>query len=404
MGFYYGWRPYVPVAQRQRRAQKKISEMKKKGQSFAPVTIEGCAIAKSFWGKSWCDNLERYSDYENRLSRGRTYVRNGSVVDLQIEKGEVAAWVSGSELYQVKATIAPVKAGRWTSICRDCAGAVNSLVELLQGRLAKGVMDRVCRKGDGLFPAPTEIKLACSCPDWANMCKHVAAVLYGVGARLDHNPQLLFVLRGVDESDLLARAGQDLPLAKTPPSANVLDDSDVAAVFGLDMAEAIDSIAASPAARKRAQRRKTAGCRLRRPARSPPPRGARRPSAAHARLLPGRHGRPSLGPRAISPPQRRQSRPPRPPARRPSGYPARRPPRSPARRQSRPRPPRRRQAISVGRPAPGRSPNGLPLSALASSGYAEDRGAPPDAFVPASSYQCSKHDPLPSSRSNRRSD
>ena len=259
MGFYYGWRPYVPVAQRQRRAQKKLTEMKKKGQSFAPVTIEGRAIAKSFWGKSWCDNLERYSDYENRLPRGRTYVRNGSVVDLQIEKGEVAAWVSGSELYQVKATIAPVKAGRWTSICRDCAGAVNSLVELLQGRLAKGVMDRVCRKGDGLFPAPTEIKLACSCPDWANMCKHVAAVLYGVGARLDYNPQLLFVLRGVDENDLLARAGQDLPLAKTPPSANVLDDSDVAAVFGLDMANAIDSIAASPAARKRAERRTAAG-------------------------------------------------------------------------------------------------------------------------------------------------
>ena len=262
MGFYYGWRPYVPVAQRQRRAQKKISEMKKKGQSVAPVTIEGRAIAKSFWGKSWCDNLERYSDYENRLPRGRTYVRNGSVVDLQIEKGEVAAWVSGSELYQVKATIAPVKAGRWTSICRDCAGAVNSLVELLQGRLAKGVMDRVCRKGDGLFPAPSEIKLSCSCPDWAGMCKHVAAALYGVGARLDHKPELLFVLRGVDESDLLARAGADLPLAKaTPKGKKVLDDGDVAAVFGLDMAEAAGPAApaSAPAAPKRTQHRKAAG-------------------------------------------------------------------------------------------------------------------------------------------------
>ena len=239
------------------------------------------------------------------------------------------------------------------------------------------------------------------------MCKHVAAVLYGVGARLDHDPQLLFVLRGVDESDLLARAGQDLPLAKTPTSANVLDDTDVAALFGLDMAEAIDFIAASPAARKRARRRTAAE-----DSRVPVATTGKRSTAARGetpvggarKILPGRHGRPSLGPRAIPPPQRRQSRPPRPPARRPSGYPARRPPRSPARRRSRPRPPRRRQAISVGRPAPGRSPNGLPLSALASSGYAEDRGAPPDALVPASSYQCSKHDPLPSSRSNRRSD
>ncbi|MFY9830698.1 MAG: SWIM zinc finger family protein [Rhodoplanes sp.] len=259
---FYGWRPYVSVAQRQRQAQKKLTEMKKKGQSVAPVAIEGRIIAASFWGKSWCDNLERYSDYENRLPRGRTYVRNGSVVDLQIATGEVAAWVSGSELYQVKATIAPVKAARWKAICRDCAGTIESLVELLQGRLAKGVMDRVCRKGDGLFPAPSEIKLSCSCPDWAGMCKHVAAALYGVGARLDHKPELLFVLRGVDESDLLARAGADLPLAKaTPKGKKVLDDGDVAAVFGLDMAEAagLAALASAPAAPKRTQHREAAG-------------------------------------------------------------------------------------------------------------------------------------------------
>jgi len=68
-------------------------------------------------------------------------------------------------------------------------------------------MDRVCREGDGLFPSPAEIKLSCSCPDWADMCKHVASALYGVGARLDQKPQLLFVLRGVDENELIAGAG-----------------------------------------------------------------------------------------------------------------------------------------------------------------------------------------------------
>jgi uncharacterized Zn finger protein len=185
---------------------------------------------------------------EYLTARGRTYVRNGSVVDLQIAKGEV---VAGSLLYKIKITVAPVTAARWKAICRDCAGEINSVVELLQGRLAKGVMDRVCQQGDGLFPSPKEIKLSCDCPDSAKMCKHVAAALYGVGARLDERPQLLFKLRGVDESELLAHAGQDLALTKAPRgAANILDNSDVAALFGLDMAEAAVPDAAVPAVAK----------------------------------------------------------------------------------------------------------------------------------------------------------
>src|SRR5947208_8970838 len=207
MSYYFAWQPYILVAEKRRRAEREVAKLKKRGQAIAPVRIEGRKIAKSFWGQSWCSNLERYSDYANRLPRGRTYVRNGSVVDLQIVKGEVVAFVSGSELYKIKIGIAPVAARRWKSICRDCSGTIDSLVELLQGRLAKGVMDRVCREGDGLFPTPAEIELSCSCPDWADMCKHVAAALYGVGARLDEKPQLLFALRGVDESELLAGAG-----------------------------------------------------------------------------------------------------------------------------------------------------------------------------------------------------
>jgi uncharacterized Zn finger protein len=232
---FYGWRPYVPVAARRQQAEREVAKLKKKGQSVVPVAIAGRNIATSFWGKAWCSNLECYSDYANRLPRGRTYVRNGSVVDLQIAKGEVTALVAGSSLYRIKIAIAPVKEARWKAICRDCAGSVDSLVELLQGRFEKAVMDRVCRKGDGLFPAPQEIKLSCSCPDWAGMCKHVAAALYGVGARLDDKPQLLFVLRGVDERDLIAGAGGGLPLPKTVGRAKVLDESDVAAVFGLEM-------------------------------------------------------------------------------------------------------------------------------------------------------------------------
>ncbi len=255
---YYGWRPYVPVSEKRRQAEKELAKLKKQGRSIAPVRIVGRTIVKSFWGKSWCTNLERYSDYENRLPRGRTYVRNGSVVDLQIARGTVAAMVAGSALYKIKIGIAPVTAVRWKAICRDCAGTVDSLVELLQGRLAKGVMDRVCRKGDGLFPSPKEIKLSCSCPDWADMCKHVAAALYGVGAMLDEQPQLLFVLRGVDENELLAGAGRDLPLTRVASgAANVLDDGDVAALFGLHMAEPANADAPAPVAPKRPQRSKT---------------------------------------------------------------------------------------------------------------------------------------------------
>jgi len=211
---WYEWREYVPVAERRRRAQQKLKKLKKKGQSVAPVTIEGRTIAKSFWGNSWCTNLERYSDYATRLPRGRTYVRNGSVVDLQIAKGEVLAFVSGSELYKIKIGIAPVKASHWKGICRDCAGSVDSLVELLQGRLAKGVMERVCREGDGLFPSPDDIELSCSCPDWADMCKHVAAVLYGVGIRLAARPELFFVLRQVDQAELLRSATAGAAVAR----------------------------------------------------------------------------------------------------------------------------------------------------------------------------------------------
>src|SRR5450756_2738680 len=203
---YFGWKPYIPVAERRKKAEKAAAKMQKNGVTPTPVIGGRRSIAKTFWGRAWCDNLERYSDYENRLTRGRTYVRNGSVVDLQIAKGEVAAMVAGSELYKIQIAIAPVTRARWKAICRDCAGTVDSLVELLQGRLAKGVMDRVCREGDGLFPSPKDIKLSCSCPDWADMCKHVAAALYGVGARLDEKPELFFTLRGVDVQDLITSA------------------------------------------------------------------------------------------------------------------------------------------------------------------------------------------------------
>ena len=234
---YYGFRPYVPVAKRRQQAAREMEKLKKKGRIVSPVVIEGRTIARNFWGKAWCENLERYSDYENRLPRGRTYVRNGSVVDLQIERGKVRAMVSGSEIYSVKIEIGTVSQACWKAICKDCLGSIGSLVELLQGKLSKNVMERVCREGDGLFPSPREIKMTCSCPDWAGMCKHVAAVMYGAGARLDIAPDLLFTLRGVDRSELIVDAGADLPMTRTGiATERLLAEDDVAALFGIEMA------------------------------------------------------------------------------------------------------------------------------------------------------------------------
>ena len=167
-------------------------------------------------------------------------MRNGSVIDLRIAAGEVSAQVMGSDLYQITVNIAAVPKAQWHALGGDCAGSIDSLVELLQGRLSKGVMERICRPQTGLFPSPKEIKLNCSCPDWAEMCKHVVAVLYGVGARLDEQPQLLFTLRKVDAKDLVARAGAGLPLAKKAPAAGkMLDQSKLAEVFGIEMADAV---------------------------------------------------------------------------------------------------------------------------------------------------------------------
>jgi uncharacterized Zn finger protein len=260
MARYYEsqWPAYVSVAERRLKAERAAGKLSKKGSVLSPVIVEGRKITATFWGKAWCDNLESYRDYQNRLERGRSYVRNGCVIDLQIAPHTVTAMVSGSSLYTIKITINEVPKPQWRSICTDCAGGIDSLVELLQGRFSKGVMERICRQGTGLFPKPAEIKFSCSCPDYASMCKHVAASLLGVGVRLDAKPELLFRLRGVDENDLVGDIGS-LPMTKQGPAVGkVLESDDMAALFGLDMGEAEIPVAAPVAVRKTVAPKNTA--------------------------------------------------------------------------------------------------------------------------------------------------
>jgi uncharacterized Zn finger protein len=222
------------VAESRANALREVLKLTRKGARVSPVKIAGRTIASTFWGKAWCDNLESYSDFSNRLPRGRTYVRNGSVVDLQIEPGKVTSLVSGSSLYRITICIRPLAAPRWKELKAQCGRQIGSLVELLQGRLSKSVMEIVTQRESGLFPAPDEIEMSCSCPDWADMCKHVAATLYAVGSRLDHGPELFFKLRQADHLELIAQAARPETKSKNTERKRIATDQ-LAEVFGIEL-------------------------------------------------------------------------------------------------------------------------------------------------------------------------
>jgi uncharacterized Zn finger protein len=215
---------------------KKMDALRKKGLDIQPVTISGRKIASSFWGAAWCDHMESFSDFENRLPRGRTYVRNGSVCHLAVTKGDIEAKVSGSELYTVKVSIKTLQGSKWTAIKGRCSGQISTLLELLQGKLSDHVMEVVTDRKEGLFPLPGEMSFHCSCPDSAMMCKHVAAVLYGIGARLDDKPELLFTLRGVNHDELIAAdAEKAVKAATSRGKSKRLADDQISDVFGIEV-------------------------------------------------------------------------------------------------------------------------------------------------------------------------
>jgi len=235
-GFGYGqWGPYVSVAERRQLAEKYIAALRKKGAKVNPVVIEGRTISKTFWGKAWCDNLESYSDFEYRLQRGRSYVRNGSVIDLQITKGTIVAQVMGSLLYHVEISIRPMAREAWEALVKACSGKIDSLIELLQGKFSNAVMGILTEAANGLFPKPREIEMRCSCLDGAVMCKHVAAALYGVGAFLDEAPEHLFQLRHVDHLDLLSSAQPSDILTPSHATVNGLEESELSQMFGIEL-------------------------------------------------------------------------------------------------------------------------------------------------------------------------
>ena len=235
-----GHRPYVRVADKLARGERALARLiKRRGRPAQPARTAGRQMVTTFWGQAWCDNLARYSDFATRLPRGRTYAGNGSVLDLHIAAGRIEAFVAGSELYRVEIDIARLTGARWQRLVAACSGEITSLVELLAGRLSSAVLARLTHPSRGLFPAPHEIEMSCSCPDRAGMCKHIAAALYCVGARLDHQPELFFTLRQVDQADLIASAGAGVArrarsAARTRTPKRPFR-GDLATVFGIEL-------------------------------------------------------------------------------------------------------------------------------------------------------------------------
>ncbi|MDR3354667.1 MAG: SWIM zinc finger family protein [Synergistaceae bacterium] len=257
----WGHYEYTPVSEKRAAAKMNLERLRKKDPDISPITIEGRKIVTTWWGKAWTENLESYADYANRIGRGRSYVRNGMVLDLKISPGVIGAQVSGSRRnpYVVRIDIDKLPESRWNSIVEQIGRRISNAAELVEGKFPEDLKEIFLRQGSGLFPSPKEIHMECSCPDWAYMCKHIAAVLYGTGTRLDQDPLLFFTLRGIDCSDLLKKSIDDKmnSMLKNAgkKTARVMDGADIEELFGLKTEQAQGEQAPRPP-RGRAKKQK----------------------------------------------------------------------------------------------------------------------------------------------------
>ena len=238
---YGGFPRYESVSEKMAKVQKGIAKLKKKNPNIAPIVLNGTKLANSWWAKAWNKNLESYSDYSNRIGRGRTYVRHGAVVDLKIDSGIVTALVQGTKAkpYEIQIAIKPLDKKTWDKLTKQCEGRINSLQQLTEGKFPKELQELFTKQESGLFPSPKDISFNCTCPDWAYMCKHVAATLYGIGARFDEDPGLFFLLRNVDVDNLISKAvtqkTQSLIKKSSKKSKRVIEDTDISSIFGIDV-------------------------------------------------------------------------------------------------------------------------------------------------------------------------
>ncbi len=205
------FREYVSVGERSARAQRKIRQLKKKNPNLNPVVIDGKQIASSWWGKAWINHLKHYADFDNRVGRGRSYVKNGLVIHFAIKPGHIESIVMGtsSSPYNIKIKTKKLSPNKWNKMKRLSREHLCTLPELNEGKFPKELKDIFSDRGEGIFPTIKEMSFHCSCPDWANMCKHVSASLFALGSQIDNNIDLFFKLRGVNTSELVQSALKD---------------------------------------------------------------------------------------------------------------------------------------------------------------------------------------------------
>lgn len=234
---------YISISDQKAMALKSKKRLEKNlNRSLEPIILASTKLATSWWGKMWNTNLERYAEYSNRIGRGKTYVKNELVIDLQIEESKVFAYVQGKrrDPYQIAIYIDPTKPGLIEQIKEKCQGKLDTVEELLEGKFSKEISSIFMIQGAGLFPEPKEIKFRCSCPDYTSCCKHVSAVLYGIGSKLDVNPLLFFTLRGINLDDFL----KDVIISKTEnildkgikcKSKRIIDNANIEDLFDIDL-------------------------------------------------------------------------------------------------------------------------------------------------------------------------
>lgn len=231
------FRPYTTVAELKEKAERTAARLK----TAEPVLPHPHTrkICLTWWGEAWCKNLESYADYDYRLGRGRSYFRANTVVDLKIRGNVVKAKVQGTSKnpYQITITFDSPKPEDIQAITEKLSNRITDIEDLLKGNFPEDLKELFTQKKPGLFPSPNEIHFDCTCFDWADMCKHVAAVMYAIGVKIDDNPGFLFELRGVDMDKFIKAVIKDKveEMLKNvdKKSKRIIKNADVSAIFGL---------------------------------------------------------------------------------------------------------------------------------------------------------------------------
>ncbi len=208
-------------------AAARLAELQAAGEELHPVVSRSRALVSHFWGKAWMRHLAACEAGGLCLAPGRTLLRHGCVLDVQLAPGLIRARVSTQRLEEVELHLAPLDEERQAELVQLCQGRIDSLVSLMEGRVDETVLAPLCDPQLGLLPEPADWRMHCSCADWAEPCPHAAAAIYAAGVLIDADPSLLFTLRSLDPATLLRPTAQ--------AEASDFAAGDLGKLFGIEL-------------------------------------------------------------------------------------------------------------------------------------------------------------------------